>query len=89
MHRCDGNERHYVEAKYEFHHVNYCRTVGWLPTPVLRREVSTYFVDLGMSPLCESYCADQLNKMETYFPLHVLCRCRLEFAIFSNIDHEG
>jgi SAM-dependent methyltransferase len=31
------------------------------------------FVDLGMSPLCESYLArDQLDGMEPYFPLHVL-----------------
>jgi 2-polyprenyl-3-methyl-5-hydroxy-6-metoxy-1,4-benzoquinol methylase len=38
------------------------------------------FVDLGMSPLCESYLtADQLNQMEPYYPLHVyVChRCFL------------
>ncbi len=30
------------------------------------------FVDLGMSPLCESYlAADQLDQMEPFFPLHV------------------
>jgi len=30
------------------------------------------FVDLGMSPLCESYLrADQLNDMEPFYPLHV------------------
>ena len=30
------------------------------------------FVDLGMSPLCESYLRfDQLNQMEPFFPLHV------------------
>jgi SAM-dependent methyltransferase len=30
------------------------------------------FVDLGMSPLCESYLsAEQLNKMEPFYPLHV------------------
>jgi hypothetical protein len=30
------------------------------------------FVDLGMSPLCESYLrVDQLNAMEPFFPLHV------------------
>src|SRR3989442_14109247 len=29
------------------------------------------FVDLGMSPLCESYLtADQLNQMERFYPLH-------------------
>ncbi len=38
------------------------------------------FVDLGMSPLCESYLrADQLNGMEPFYPLHVyVCeRCFL------------
>src|SRR5258705_9294743 len=30
------------------------------------------FVDLGMSPLCESYLrADQINDMEPFYPLHV------------------
>lgn len=30
------------------------------------------FVDLGMSPLCESYVsAERLNSMEPFFPLHV------------------
>ncbi|CAN5644289.1 class I SAM-dependent methyltransferase [soil metagenome] len=30
------------------------------------------FVDLGMSPLCESYLtADQLNQVEPFYPLHV------------------
>src|SRR5262249_12929226 len=38
------------------------------------------FVDLGMSPLCESYLnARQLNQMEPFYPLHVfVCeRCFL------------
>jgi 2-polyprenyl-3-methyl-5-hydroxy-6-metoxy-1,4-benzoquinol methylase len=38
------------------------------------------FVDLGMSPLCESYVGpDQLNQMEPFYPLHVyVCeRCFL------------
>src|SRR3984885_14871622 len=31
------------------------------------------FVDLGMSPLCESFLwREQLDRMEPYFPLHVL-----------------
>ena len=30
------------------------------------------FVDLGMSPLCESYLGpDDLDKMEAFYPLHV------------------
>ncbi len=30
------------------------------------------FVDLGMSPLCESYrTREQLNQMEPFYPLHV------------------
>jgi len=34
------------------------------------------FVDLGMSPLCESYLAkDQLNSMEPFYPLGAeVCR---------------
>src|SRR5690349_17809020 len=37
-----------------------------------KAELSHTFVDLGMSPLCESYLqADQLNKMEPFYPLHV------------------
>jgi len=38
------------------------------------------FVDLGMSPLCESFLpADQLDQMEAFYPLHVrVCdRCWL------------
>jgi SAM-dependent methyltransferase len=38
------------------------------------------FVDLGMSPLCESYLrSDQLNEMEPFYPLHAfVCeRCFL------------
>jgi SAM-dependent methyltransferase len=35
--------------------------------------LSKTFVDLGMSPLCESFLtADQLNQMEQFFPLHAL-----------------
>jgi SAM-dependent methyltransferase len=62
------------------------------------------FVDLGMSPLCESYLkADQLNRMEPFYPLHVkVCEeCFLvqleeyvspehiftEYAYFSSYSH--
>src|SRR5208337_33701 len=35
--------------------------------------LTTTFVDLGMSPLCESVLsADKIDQMEPYFPLHVL-----------------
>jgi SAM-dependent methyltransferase len=35
--------------------------------------LTTTFVNLGMSPLCESYlAADEVNRMEPYYPLHVL-----------------
>jgi C-methyltransferase C-terminal domain/Putative zinc binding domain/Methyltransferase domain len=35
--------------------------------------LTTTFVDLGMSPLCESIlAADQIDQMEPYYPLHVL-----------------
>ena len=36
------------------------------------RNLTHTFVDLGMSPLCESYIsAEQLNEMERFYPLHV------------------
>jgi SAM-dependent methyltransferase len=35
--------------------------------------VTTSFVDLGMSPLCESFLsAEQIDRMEPYYPLHAL-----------------
>ncbi len=47
--------------------VHACRLCG--------EPLSRTFVDLGMSPLCESYIpADQLDEPETFYPLHVrLC----------------
>jgi hypothetical protein len=34
--------------------------------------LSDTVVDLGMSPLCESYLrSDQLNAIEAFYPLHV------------------
>jgi SAM-dependent methyltransferase len=49
--------------------------VADLPTAVCRFCGSLLrhtFVDLGMSPLCESYVSrEQLNKMEPFYPLHV------------------
>src|SRR5215213_8143159 len=37
-----------------------------------RGELRHTFVDLGMSPLCESYVrSDQLDQMEAFYPLHV------------------
>jgi SAM-dependent methyltransferase len=51
-------------------------SVGGAITPFSCRFCSTRLihrvVDLGMSPLCESYLtADQLNHMEPFYPLHV------------------
>jgi hypothetical protein len=49
------------------------------------------FVDLGMSPLCESYpTAHQLDQMEAYYPLHVLVcdRCFLvQLQEYVSPDH--
>jgi len=49
------------------------------------------FVDLGMSPLCESYLQKQeLNQMEAFYPLHVfVCdRCFLvQLEEFVNPEH--
>jgi SAM-dependent methyltransferase len=49
------------------------------------------FVDLGMSPLCESYVpADRVNSMEAFYPLHAkVCeRCLLvQLEAFVTADH--
>ena len=35
--------------------------------------LNSTFVDLGVSPLCESFLpADQINQMEPFFPLHTM-----------------
>ena len=40
---------------------------------ICSRSLETTFVDLGMSPLCESFrTADEVNQMEPYYPLHAL-----------------
>ncbi|MEZ4727774.1 MAG: class I SAM-dependent methyltransferase [Caldilineaceae bacterium] len=45
-------------------HQPYCRFCG--------NSLQHTFVDLGMSPLCESYVsAEDLNHMEPFYPLHV------------------
>jgi SAM-dependent methyltransferase len=54
------------------------RTAG--PCRLCGAELAHSFVDLGMSPLCESFLArGQLDAMEPYFPLHALVcgRCFL------------
>ncbi len=44
--------------------MNKCRFCG--------SELEHTFVDLGMSPLCESYLSkDELNRMEPFYPLHL------------------
>jgi SAM-dependent methyltransferase len=55
-------------------------------------ELKTTFVDLGVSPLCQTHIApDQLNRMEPFYPLHayVCDRCYLvqleEFVAPSEI----
>src|SRR5688500_8087089 len=49
------------------------------------------FVDLGMSPLCESYVsAEQRNAMEPFYPLHVLVceECHLvQLGEYVSPDH--
>jgi SAM-dependent methyltransferase len=45
-------------------HFHGCRFCG--------AKIEHTFVDLGMSPLCESYLSkDHLNQMEAFYPLHV------------------
>ena len=49
------------------------------------------FVDLGMSPLCESYVpADRVNEMEPFYPLHALVceKCFLvQLQAYVTPDH--
>ncbi len=49
------------------------------------------FVDLGMSPLCESYVAlEKLNQMEPFYPLHALVceKCFLvQLCDYVSADH--
>ncbi len=56
-----------------------------------KAELKHTFVDLGMSPLCESYLRpEQLNEMEPFYPLHVfVCeRCFLvQLEEFVSPDH--
>ncbi|MBN1173158.1 MAG: methyltransferase domain-containing protein [Micromonosporaceae bacterium] len=49
------------------------------------------FVDLGMSPLCESYLrADQLDDPETFYPLHVrICRTCLLVQLPAYVSGEA
>ncbi|MFZ1011511.1 MAG: class I SAM-dependent methyltransferase [Candidatus Sulfotelmatobacter sp.] len=52
------------EASSEERRATACRFCG--------RGLERTFVDLGMSPLCETYpSAEELNRGETYYPLHV------------------
>jgi len=46
------------------------------------------FVDLGMSPLCESFLRqDQLNAMEPFYPLHVfICEQCLLVQLQEYVD---
>jgi hypothetical protein len=58
---------------------------------VCRSPVKHTFVDLGTSPLCESFLtAGQLEQMEAYYPLHVLVcdRCFLvQLQEYVSPDH--
>jgi len=57
-----------------------CMTNNLATCRFCKTELRHTFVDLGMSPLCESYLRqDQLNQMEAFYPLHVfVCdRCFL------------
>jgi hypothetical protein len=60
--------------------VSSCATLRLPHCRLCNASLTTTFVNLGMSPLCESYVtADQIDQMEPYYPLHVrVCdRCFL------------
>jgi hypothetical protein len=47
--------------------------------------LSDTVIDLGMSPLCESYLRpDQLNAMEASYPLHVTCAVDVDWSRSSS-----
>ncbi|MBI3895523.1 MAG: class I SAM-dependent methyltransferase [Acidobacteria bacterium] len=50
---------------------------GGLPCRFCGKELTVTFIDLGMSPLCETYPAPgDLNRMEPFYPLHAyVCEC--------------
>jgi SAM-dependent methyltransferase len=63
------------------------------PDPVCRfcsAPLRDTFVDLGMSPLCESYLRlDQLNQVEPFYPLHVrVCRSCFLVQLESYVSGE-
>ena len=64
-------------------HLPICRSCG--------ETLRDTFVDLGMSPLANSYLKpDQLNCEEPFYPLRVLiCRCCLlvQVEVFETPDH--
>ena len=53
-------------------------------------ELTRTFVDLGMSPLCESYVdASQLDDAETFYPLHVgICESCMLVQIHAYLSGE-
>ena len=53
-------------------------------------ELTRTFIDLGMSPLCESYvAADRVDDAETFYPLHVrLCESCLLVQIPAYVSGE-
>ena len=60
------------------------RSMTVVRLPLLRHPAQAPVVDLGMSPLCESYlAADQLDRMEPFYPLHVWV-CRKCFLVQLN-----
>ena len=73
-----------------------CRHDGGGPVsaPLCRlcgAELTQTFVDLGMSPPCESYLeADQLDSGETFYPLHVrICTACLLVQLPAYISRRG
>ena len=53
-------------------------------------ELTRTFVDLGMSPLCESYIPEEaLDEAESFYPLHVrLCEACLLVQVPAYVSGE-
>src|SRR5262245_25294478 len=80
MPSCGGDELQMLQQLADIAHVAGSARSSKSQCRFCNAPLKSTFVDLGMSPLCESYVnADHLSEMEAFYPLHVfVCdRCFL------------
>jgi hypothetical protein len=80
-----------MHARIETGPSDYCRPAQYGRCRLCDASLTTTFVNLGMSPLCESFLpATEIDRMEPYFPLHALVceRCFLvQLKEYVKPDH--